>query len=260
MRHTAAIARFGLSLRRALPYVVWFGCCGAMMAFVFALIASLLSIQTGGELGPRAHRIFRSSEGEAVLGLQFLGAARFAHPRTLGYELDGWFANGAQEAVPVAPPLFPGSDRQPGLVTYWAGWPAPMLTGCVAVPAAVGNDLHSQWALVMRCDPANKDPLRKVIAIPLKPDWSAVIGNAMFFAMLTLVVELGVRWVLRLQRKRSGRCVWCGYPLAKCQATCPECGKSKRGVEKASAGDCGDACAAKCGIDYSKWDKIGSKC
>lgn len=63
------------------------------------------------------------------------------------------------------------------------------------------------------------------VAIPLRPIWSGLAINALFFAVLWWAVLLGPGAVRRWLRARRSACVRCGYDLRGLpEAGCPECG------------------------------------
>lgn len=59
--------------------------------------------------------------------------------------------------------------------------------------------------------------------IPCKPIWLGLIVNSMFFGLTVWSGFLTLTLVVRISRKRSGRCARCGYAIDGL-SICPECG------------------------------------
>lgn len=64
--------------------------------------------------------------------------------------------------------------------------------------------------------------------IPVRPVWSGLIFNTLFYTTLGTVPIVVVRWLTRVYRRRRNQCEGCGYDLAGIDGTCPECGTAWR--------------------------------
>lgn len=107
------------------------------------------------------------------------------------------------------------------LHNYQAGWPLFCLEGrrgrfdAVLIDEALAP--LPDWRGV------NRNGLTR---IPLRPRWGALLLNALLLGMPFYLV-IAFREVRRVLRRRSRRCVLCGYDLRGARGdndTCPECG------------------------------------
>jgi hypothetical protein len=66
-------------------------------------------------------------------------------------------------------------------------------------------------------------------SVPIAPLWRGLLLNVACWSLAIAVPLLALRAARRAWRRRRGRCVECGYPLAPsgAEATCPECGTSR---------------------------------
>ncbi len=63
-------------------------------------------------------------------------------------------------------------------------------------------------------------------SLPLRPRWSGLLVNSLFYAALVGALVFGIPVARRLMRRRAGRCERCGYDLRGTPRgmACPECG------------------------------------
>lgn len=64
-----------------------------------------------------------------------------------------------------------------------------------------------------------------VRAVPLRPIWTGLVLNTLFYSVCWLVVVWAVGSLRRVRRLTSGKCVACGYDLRGIKGGCPECGR-----------------------------------
>ena len=62
---------------------------------------------------------------------------------------------------------------------------------------------------------------------PYLPLWPGLLGNAAFYALLTLPVLALLRLRMFRRRARRGLCLACAYELGEGVAKCPECGLTR---------------------------------
>ncbi|MFI4882112.1 MAG: hypothetical protein ACIAQU_05960 [Phycisphaerales bacterium JB064] len=66
------------------------------------------------------------------------------------------------------------------------------------------------------------------VRFPLRPIWSGLLANTLFYTAITLGLLVGVRAPRIWHRRARGRCVACGYELGDGVGVCPECGLAAR--------------------------------
>lgn len=63
--------------------------------------------------------------------------------------------------------------------------------------------------------------------VPVRPLWSGLFLNTLFYAALIIVPVVAIRWFKRARRRRRTRCVACGYDVSGGGNVCPECGTTR---------------------------------
>lgn len=97
-----------------------------------------------------------------------------------------------------------------------SGWPLPAAAGRVIMDGSPAT-VWGEWQLPVRVGPLS-------LAIPLRPIWTGLLGNTLFYGSITLALLIVLRHARTRRRRARGRCIACGYELGEGVATCPECG------------------------------------
>ncbi len=126
----------------------------------------------------------------------------------------GWTCRMASsDQQPLADPAF----RHAGLRT--AGWPLPAFAGGYLSDTTTNRPVHYA-AFLFQQEPT---PYYMWAFVPLRPVWTGLLADAAAFAVAVMgaahLPALARRW----HRRRGGRCMACGHPLAGL-SRCPECG------------------------------------
>ena len=100
-----------------------------------------------------------------------------------------------------------------------AGWPCEALAGQIDVEGEIAGALVMPRWLEGMVDKPERRPL------PITPLAGGFAINTGLWALLLALLILGPGWMKRFNRKRSDRCIACGYDLSgAAHARCPECG------------------------------------
>lgn len=113
------------------------------------------------------------------------------------------------------------------LDVYWSGFPFRAAVGWWSEPSGSSENLIRRTTQTPRGH-------TRAWAIPLRPIWPGLLGNAVFYTALLLVPLAVVRLVRTRRRRARGRCVACGYELGptleRGVGVCPECGLAARAL------------------------------
>lgn len=106
-----------------------------------------------------------------------------------------------------------------------AGWPYPALSGQSDVAGETTGALITPRWLHGNIDKPERRPL------PITPLAGGFAINSALWGLLLGLLFLGPPWLKRLHRKRSDRCITCGYDLSGADhCRCPECGVTVHAV------------------------------
>ena len=124
---------------------------------------------------------------------------------------------GAEYPVPDFAELAYGWPRLPAFFEmrttrrYREGKPAELESVAYGLPIGSAQFRGSTW--------------KNAHALPLRPIWSGLAINTLFYAALLWVGFCGPFALRRHVRRKCGRCITCGYDLrGDLAAGCPECG------------------------------------
>ncbi len=120
--------------------------------------------------------------------------------------------------------VHPGLATGPATADAFGRTPALSLHGGYAPFGWASTQRWPQSVTVATYDPIDR------FALPLMPIWPGFLLNTFFYALLMFAPARAVRALVRVRRRRRGRCAVCGYDrdgLAP-RATCPECGEKPR--------------------------------
>ncbi len=127
----------------------------------------------------------------------------------------------------IALPALVSWDRNdwPHRVYLFTGWPLLSFQAhleCSDPP----ERMDERWvgALVLRPSPHRA---RDSLVLPFQPIYSGFLINSLLFAATLLLCNGGLRGLVRLHRRRRGRCTTCGHDCHRLQL-CPECGRPTR--------------------------------
>ena len=100
-----------------------------------------------------------------------------------------------------------------------AGWPCESMAGQIDVEGEIAGALVMPRWLEGMVDKPERRPL------PITPLAGGFAINTGLWALLLALLILGPGWMKRFNRKRTDRCIACGYDLSgAAHARCPECG------------------------------------
>lgn len=111
-------------------------------------------------------------------------------------------------------PAMPDPQTSRGIA---AGWPLPCFWGRVD-----RNVNHRPQQVQIGI--AEIKVAQAVRSFPMRPIWSRVVLNTLFYAALWLVLWFALVYAKRAWRSRRGRCPNCAYPKQDRSDCCPECG------------------------------------
>ncbi len=60
--------------------------------------------------------------------------------------------------------------------------------------------------------------------IPLQPIWTGFVANTFFYTFFCYILYYGRGTARRIERRKRGHCIKCGYDLRETSGGCPECG------------------------------------
>ena len=116
---------------------------------------------------------------------------------------------------------FPGYATRLGYVVA-SGWPAPSFVTECTFDYSGSGECSCAWPFSGIDVDLRTPPLR---VVPLRPLWTGLAVNTVFYCALVSLVLYGRRCTRRYARFRRGNCLRCGYPLlALAHSGCPECG------------------------------------
>jgi len=146
------------------------------------------------------------------------------------------FHSWARDSIPFEPldatlaARPPSAERPLGLLVQGFGFPARSL---------------SSWSLVWFRPNSNSDRIEEVgqivisrhAALPCVPIWPGFAINTLLHAAIAWLLWRSPAAVRRSVRRRSGRCVRCGYSLAGLAGApiCPECGPRRANPARSAA-------------------------
>lgn len=67
---------------------------------------------------------------------------------------------------------------------------------------------------------------KRELWLPVQPLWTGLAANSLVYGSVLATATWGVRHIKRRNRRRSGSCEACGYPLGVA-AVCTECGRTR---------------------------------
>ncbi|MBL9119939.1 MAG: hypothetical protein JNL80_08500 [Phycisphaerae bacterium] len=115
----------------------------------------------------------------------------------------------------VAPDGTDGFDR---IDTGIGGWPFRCMASEAWYPIESGTpDLR--WNLDFGVMPKGG-----MVLVPLRPIWIPLVGNVIFWALVSLVLLAAPRAARVWWRRHGGRCELCGHTVASSGTGCTECG------------------------------------
>ncbi|MEQ9096520.1 MAG: hypothetical protein RIE32_09680 [Phycisphaerales bacterium] len=210
-----------------------------IVSLVVGVVLAVVSVPVGAVAG-RVHQAWQSGwpppdwQGEIDRRDHVVFIAR--------YEWIGWTMTGS-ELVPT--PLNPAwedsrsrwiepredprppfartglAGREGSVYHFSAGWPTAAAAGREVIEPATGLRRERLALITVR---------GQFVRLPLRPIWLGLGANALFFALLVLVLTCLLR--ARRIRRRAGRglCLACGYELGEGVDACPECGLARAGA------------------------------
>ncbi|HMN40084.1 MAG TPA: hypothetical protein PKE29_04510 [Phycisphaerales bacterium] len=126
-----------------------------------------------------------------------------------------------------------GADRarDHGFLLWAVGWPLPAMQGWRDWKATGPQTFeeHPRFLYWWTRPDARFRAVVENVYIPLAPAWPGFAVDAIAFGMLAWLVVRGPSMTRRWLRRRSGRCLKCGYELTGLapEAPCPECGTAR---------------------------------
>jgi hypothetical protein len=145
----------------------------------------------------------------------------FGRPGPADGQYDTWTLNENRYGWPRKSLATWGTSEEHELSAMVVG-PSGIKWTRTPVGAPVPGRLHAAWVLPFEYG--------SKLALPLRPAFPGFGFNTVFYGALAWMVVRGPVLLQRWRRRRTGRCIRCGYNLAGLPPAtpCPECGHQTR--------------------------------